>query len=59
MGTPSLRRHTRVRDRGQRVTIVGVPSDGLLALTGYVTEAGSPRSGGLDPAWLNGPFAIT
>jgi hypothetical protein len=25
----------KARDRGQRVTIVGVPADGLLALTGY------------------------
>ena len=35
MGTPILLRHTRARHRGQRVTIVGVPADGLLALTGY------------------------
>lgn len=38
MGTPILLRHTRARHRGQRVTIVGVPADGLLALTGYGTS---------------------
>jgi hypothetical protein len=30
-----LLRHTDVSYRDQRVTIVGVPSDGLLAITGY------------------------
>lgn len=35
MGTPILLRHTRARHRGQRVTIFGVPSAGLLAVTGY------------------------
>lgn len=45
MGNPILLCHTRARHRGQRVTIVGVPSDGLLALTGYGTSR--PRLVGL------------
>jgi len=45
MGTPILLRHTKVRCRGQRVTILGVPSDGLLAVTGYGTK--QPRLLGL------------
>ena len=45
MGTPILLCHTRARHRGRRVTIVGVPADGLLALTGYGTSR--PRLLGL------------
>jgi len=45
MGTPILLHHTPARHHGQPVTIVGVPSDGLLALTGYGTSR--PRLLGL------------
>ena len=45
MGTTILLRHTRARYRGQRVTVLGVPSAGLLAITGYGTSR--PRLIGL------------
>jgi hypothetical protein len=32
-----LLRHTEARHRGRRVTVLGVPSAGLLAVTGYGT----------------------
>jgi hypothetical protein len=38
MGPTIVLHHTQARHRGRRVTVLGIPSAGLLAVTGYGTR---------------------